>query len=104
MSLTFNFTDCPDSTTCRSKTEWPVSQAIIWLLLAVGVPRLKTDDDIREAYRRIQAYERVRGNWLGDRALTMDDLQLRRGLRTNATRITPAAWERKIGRILMDEL
>lgn len=99
MSLDWDIKDCADTEAIKSDEEWPVTYAIIWATIGVGIPVIK-EKDAEEFFRRMLMLETVNGPWLmnaGEREpVTLQMVRDRIGLRTNADRLTNKQFEQTI--------
>jgi len=98
MALHYDFTQCADTDAIKADTPegWPVTDCTIWLCMIVGIDKI-TDANAEAFWHRVHAWETVSGpiNTSG-RPMEPRDIALRVGLRTNASRITDAAWRKKL--------
>lgn len=114
MALHFDYRNVRDSesvtTDPHNKERWhPVFDALIWLSMICGYSRI--DDKNKESVAlRITTYQRVTGPMLyrtvdGKKEsvyITKEDVFRYVGLRTNATAMTDAQFERKLGKMALD--
>lgn len=94
------------------RIEWAKTEHIIWSMLVVGLGAI-TEKNVDDAYERLSAYERAMENVVTTISptdvsgvkhyLTLEDIRKRIGLTTNVTQTTRAAFERRLGQILLDE-
>jgi len=98
MALTFDFSACADTAAIKADTPdgWPVTDCLIWLCMICGVDSI-TDATAEQLWHRVHAWETITGpiNTSGRRTEPAD-IARRIGLRTNASRITDAAWRKKL--------
>jgi len=113
MSLNYDLRETADFDAITTDEAWPVTQAIIFATMAVGIGDL-SEANLPEFYARISLYEQVGGAFLReftddgpvDRPLTYDDLRARVGLKTNVFPVeTRAKWlKRVVGNTLDDRV
>ena len=105
MALHWNLEDCRDVDALKADTPegWPVTDCTIWLAMIVGLPTI-TAENAETFWHRVSAWEAIQGpiNTSG-RRMEPADIVRRIGLRTNASRMTDAAWRKKIAGALMDQ-
>jgi hypothetical protein len=105
MSLDFDFSRCADPAALRADTEdgWPVTDCTIWLCLIVGIDTI-TEQNAEAFWHRVYAWETITGplNTSG-RRMEPADIRNRIGLRTNASRLTDAAWRKKLAATMHDD-
>lgn len=102
MGLTWDYSAAIEATGDRDAImgdgpdAWPVSDCIIWLCMIVGVDAI-TDQNAEAFWHRVHAWETITGplNTSG-RRIEPRDIALRIGLRTNASRLTDAAFRKKL--------
>jgi hypothetical protein len=91
-----------------SAKEWPITEALIFATMRIGMPTI-TAENAETFTVRLYAFTRVYGPLLmqaTDRGIEpvpirLADVQLRIGLRTNATRMTDAAFRHHLTRDIM---
>ena len=104
MPLSFDFTDVDNhkevTTDPADDSQWhPVADALVWLSVICGYDKI-TLKNVRKVTTRIMAYQAVVSAYLPfDVYITPVDIQRFVGLRTNATPLTDAAFNKKLGEI-----
>jgi hypothetical protein len=78
----------------------PVTEALIWATMAVGIPQI-TDDNADEFYDRLHRWERLVAYYVieggkGPRPITREEVKAHIGLHTNASRLTRAQFGKKL--------
>jgi hypothetical protein len=101
MPLNWEIGKCKDWETLKSDQEWPVTNALIWASMSVGIREI-TEENLPEYYARIHTWESLKGAFLRhrnpvtkqteDRPITIDDLRKRIGLWTNASTMNRTEW------------
>jgi hypothetical protein len=98
MSLNWHIRDIADLEGIKADTPdgWPVTDCMIWLCLIVGIDQI-TEQNAEAFWHRVHAWETITGplNTSGRRIEPFDVVR-RIGLRTNAARLTDAAWRKKL--------
>ena len=74
------------------------TDALIWATMIVGISRI-TEQNAAEFFARVAAYEGAHRLRRFGPAVTFEDVWRHRGLATNASRMTPAAWGKRIASI-----
>jgi len=101
----------PDDWGKEEGQRWhPVADALVWLSMLLGFNRI-TEENYEKIAKRIAAYEDAFGPYLkgsevfGDKPtrITAADVKLYIGLRTNASEMSDAKYERWLGGVLMRE-
>lgn len=104
MALNWNITNCQDSASLQTDEEWPITNALIWSTMSVGIRDI-TEKTIPEFYARLSVWESVVGPMFyeqddagkpTERGVTLDDLRKRIGLHTNAGSMTRAEWRKNL--------
>lgn len=101
MSLNYDLTRCHDLPALQSETEWPITQAIIFETVAVGMgeltlatlPEFKVRSDL---WRHFELGDTAHSGTL----FTVEDLRKRVGLKTNV--FPKVAWGTFCKRLLDD--
>lgn len=116
MALTWDATACVDTNAIgigddAPEREWHITETVIFatLLTGLGKEHRITEANHKEIFERMSALEHAldnpiryrEGEQVETRWLTLADIQRRIGLRTNASSVTRAAFERKLGQILL---
>lgn len=84
------------------KTLNPVTDGIIWLTLILDQP-LSEEKDVDEFFLRYQIHTQAFGSMFHNYTLTYEDVWRHRGLKTNVSRKTRAAFKTKVwNRLLTD--
>ena len=108
MALHWNITNCKDSASLQTAEEWPITNALIWQTMSVGIRDI-TEKTIPEFYARLSVWESIVGPMFyeddengktTERGVTLDDLRKRIGLHTNASSMTRAEWRKNIAAYL----
>lgn len=108
MALHWNITNCKDSASLQTADEWPITNALIWSTMSVGIRDI-TEKTIPEFYARLSVWESIVGPMFyeddengktTERGVTLDDLRKRIGLHTNANSMTRAEWRKNIAAYL----
>lgn len=91
MSLDWDITKVKNSKEIKSDQEWPITEALIFLTMNIGIREI-TEENQREVLTRLRCVEKVYGPTLhqngAPRPFTLLDLQRRVGLTTNASKLT----------------
>lgn len=117
MSLDFSFTDMinrlgqtkydriTDHPTEKGKWH-PVTDALIWAAMGVGIPAI-TKDNAEKFYERYIALQAIKGGDIlhpkGRIIITREDVENHIGMRTNVSSTTDAAFNKKLARMLFEE-
>jgi hypothetical protein len=108
MALHWNITNCKDSKSLQTPEEWPITNALIWSTMSVGIRDIN-EKTIPEFYARLSVWESIVGPMFyeddeegktTERGVTLDDLRKRIGLHTNASSMTRAEWRKNIAAYL----
>jgi hypothetical protein len=108
MALNWNITNCKDSALLQTDDEWPITNALIWATMSVGIRDI-TEKTVPEFYARLSVWESIVGPMFyeddengktTERGVTLDDLRKRIGLHTNASSMTRAEWRKNIAAYL----
>lgn len=99
MPLTWNIGDVDDFEQIKSDEEWPVTEALIFATMAVGIHHI-TESTVDEFVRRLSMWQEVAGgmlwqygeNWF----ITEDDVRRRIGMSTNASSRTKTEFKNMI--------
>jgi hypothetical protein len=104
----------PTLLTDADKLEWAKTEHIIFASLVTGLGKTYgiTEENHVELFVRFSAYEHAvdgpvtsytgEGTKTVKHWLTLEDIRKRIGLRTNASPLTDAQFERRLGQILLD--
>jgi len=105
MALHWNITNCKDSASLQTDEEWPITNALIWATMSVGIRDI-TEKTVPEFYARLSVWEKIVGPllWgkdeetgrLEERCIEVADLVKRIGLHTNASSMTRAEWRKNL--------
>jgi hypothetical protein len=104
MALHWNITNCKDSKSLQTDEEWPITNALIWSTMSVGIRDIN-EKTIPEFYARLSVWESIVGPMFyeedengkpTERGVTLDDLRKRIGLHTNASSMTRAEWRKNL--------
>jgi len=113
MALHWDITNCKnmESLKVEENGEWAVTNALIWLTMAVDMGKI-TDTNIGEFYARTKVWEAVTGamvtkigedkNTMEDYFLTFADIHKRIGLSTNVSNVTTTNWFKRITRVMTE--
>ena len=105
MSLDYNLTKLPERL-WKNEKEWPITSALIWLTLLIGIGEI-TEKNWIEVAARIAFYERIHGSYLVSngqpRPFQAEWVQLRIGLRTNVSFMTKTKFIKHHGEGLLRE-
>lgn len=104
MSLDWDMTKCKDTETLKSEENWPTTQAIIFLCMAVGMGKIKDDKDAKEWYLRAKFYENLKGRVFTDEeSITLDLVRKYIGLDTNVTFERRPGWCKRISELFFKD-
>lgn len=86
----------------------PVTDALIWTTLIVGVPKI-TEKNVDEFHRRVRMFEHVCGPVLTKNCgtpspLTREQIEQHIGLSTNADTCTVTQFNKKVAKWVEDEM
>lgn len=105
MALNWNISNCKDHKSLQTEDEWPITNALIWATMSVGVRDI-TEKTIPEFYARLTVWEKIVGPMLWgkdeetgelvERGIEVADLVKRIGLHTNANSMTRAEWRKNL--------
>ena len=105
MALNWNLSNCKDHKSLQTDDEWPITNALIWATMSVGIRDI-TEENIPEFYARLSVWEDIVGPMLWgkdeetgelvERKFEVDDLRKRIGLHTNASSMTRAEWRKNL--------
>ena len=105
MALTWNIGNCNDHKSLQTEDEWPITNALIWATMSVGIRDI-TEKTIPEFYARLSVWEKIVGPMLygkdeetgklEERGVEVADLVKRIGLHTNASSMTRAEWRKNL--------
>ncbi len=110
MSLNWDATKVDDYEALKTDAEWPVTEAVIFYTMFVGVREI-TEANAEKFATRIHMWEQLNGTALsgvGDDGeivripVTLADVRRRVGLSTNATPYTDAKFNAEIARIVRE--
>lgn len=101
MPLNWRVNQCDERV--MSDEEQPITEAVIWSTMRVGIPQI-TDDNAEKFTARLYAWTRVHGPVLTKATergiepvpIRLADVRLRIGLQTNAKRLTDAAFKTQL--------
>jgi hypothetical protein len=115
MSLDFDVSNVPNylhvttSPWTRGKPQsdqtWhPVTNALVWLSMTCGYSSI-TSDNFASIARRIGQYQQVFGPYLSSAEwpatyITLEDVRMHIGLRTNASRVSEKQWQAHLIRMM----
>lgn len=112
MSLDWNVEKVDDYEEILEDGEWPVTEALIWYTMAIGMSSI-TEDNVTEFATRVHMWEKARGTTvikvnettdsLYSHHITEADVRRRIGLYTNVNRMMKLQFEKKLGAVLHDE-
>ena len=95
MALTWNIGDCKDYKKLTTDKEWPITNALIWATMSIGINEI-TKKNVKKVFTRIKIDENLNGNYLYNGRkryfIKMKDVEKRIGLYTNATPITDSRF------------
>lgn len=102
MSLNWDANDC-DPQALLDEQARMITQAIVFATMPVGIGHI-TEKNHEEFFRRLTEVERLAGAYITDwdgerlveRLITLDDVRLRIGLRTNASPLTKRAFDASV--------
>ena len=105
MALNWNLSNCEDHKSLQTDDEWPITNALIWATMSVGIRDI-TEKTIPEFYARLSVWEKIVGpllygkdeetGKLEERGIEVADLVKRIGLHTNASSMTRAEWRKNL--------
>lgn len=100
MALNWNIERCKDYKKLIDETEGVITDAIIWLTMSIGMPEI-TKKNHEEFFLRTQIHQKINGAFLrkGNGApfyMTIEDVQKRIGLYTNADSFSKAVFKSRI--------
>lgn len=92
MSLNWNVTKCKNSEELVNEKEWPITNALIWLTMIVGIGHI-TEKKVPEFLARVRFIEKLQGTYFlskdGKNLPIEKEWVLKRvGLKTNVSDIT----------------
>ena len=113
MPLNWSIKNCKDWETLKSDDEWPVTNALIWVSMSVGLSEI-TEENLPEYYARLAMWQDLAGDlghvkdattgkWKSGR-ITQSDLRKRIGLSTNASTMTRTQWRKNLNQYIDREL
>lgn len=95
MSLNWELSDCEDWEELKSDEEWPITNGIIWLTIAVDMGHI-TEENWEHFYSRVWLFEKVYGAFLydanGPRPIKAEEIKRRIGLHTNVPYVPHDRW------------
>ena len=100
MALNWNIERCKDYKKLIDEKEGVITDAIIWLTMSIGMPEI-TKKNHEEFFLRTQIHQKINGAFLrkGNGApfyMTIEDVQKRIGLYTNADKFSKAVFKSRI--------
>jgi hypothetical protein len=103
MSLNWSITECEKWEELKSEENWPITNAIIWLTMGIGMSKI-TEENYKEFYYRDRlksavTMESISQNVNGKitpRPITLEEIKRRIGLSTNATEFTTAEFFKRL--------
>lgn len=101
MALNWNLSKCADHEELMTDATWRITDIMIWATMFVGIPEI-TESNYKEFYARLSLIERLNGTFLNlngsPRYITLEEVERRVGLSTNAGTITRAQFtKQKVG-------
>jgi hypothetical protein len=91
MALNWNIEACKNFKELTTDKEWPITNALIWSTMAIGVNEI-TSKNIKKVFTRIRIDENLNGAYLTNGRkryfIKMEDVEKRIGLYTNASPYT----------------
>jgi hypothetical protein len=113
MPLNWNIENCKDWETLKTDEEWPLTHALIWASMSIGIREI-TEENLPEYYARIHIWESLRGPYTSRRdpetgkfkgkPVSVEDLRKRIGLWTNASTMSRTKWLKNLNTFLNQEL
>lgn len=95
MALNWNIEKCQKLE--EVKQDWAVTETLIWLTMSVGMREI-TNANYKEFYARVHLVELLNGSFLykerEPRYITLEDVKLRVGLRTNSSTKTRSQFNK----------
>ena len=107
MALNWNIEDCKNYKELTTDKEWPITNALIWSTIAIGINEI-TSKNVKKVFTRIRIDENLSGTYLTNVDLKpnltgqlqgskryfirMEDVEKRIGLHTNASPYTDAQF------------
>ena len=100
MALNWNIERCKDYKKLIDEKEGVITDALIWLTMSIGMPEI-TKKNHEEFFLRTQIHQKINGAFLrkGNGApfyMTIEDVQKRIGLYTNADSFSKAVFKSRI--------
>ena len=100
MALNWNIERCKDYKKLIDEKEGVITDALIWLTMSIGMPEI-TKKHHEEFFLRTQIHQKINGAFLrkGNGApfyMTIEDVQKRIGLYTNADKFSKAVFKSRI--------
>lgn len=100
MALNWNIERCKDYKKLIDEKEGVITDALIWLTMSIGMPEI-TKKNHEEFFLRTQIHQKINGAFLrkGNGApfyMTIEDVQKRIGLYTNADKFSKAVFKSRI--------
>lgn len=110
MSLTWDVSRCEDYRSLTTDAEAPITEALIFATMAIGMGEL-TETNFDKFATRLNVWAEVAGPLVTEATddglrpvpITVADLRRRIGLRTNVSTMTDARFKANIFRLLMDK-
>jgi len=108
MSLNYDFEGAPNGKKMMSADEWPITEAIIFATMAIGLHEI-TEKNVDDFWCRINAQEMAFGALCYEggadgpvpRYTSLEDIRLRIGLKTNASPKTKHQFMKGLGEHLL---
>ena len=106
MALHWDITKCNEMLELQSDTEWPITNALIWLTMGVDLGEI-TEKNIGEFYARIKLWEAIQGcmikdDKLDDVYLSFEDVRKRIGLTTNVSDVSRTKFINRVKRMMTE--
>jgi hypothetical protein len=97
MSLNFNLRKCADHEALTADDQWPTTEIMIMMTMAVDIGDLRNEAMAKEFFLRCQFYEKVVGPFLpGRKAITLDEVKRYIGLNTNVSYMRRPSWIKRM--------
>ena len=100
MALNWNIERCKDYKKLTDETEGVITDALTWLTMSIGMPEI-TKKNHEEFFLRTQIHQKINGAFLrkGNGApfyMSIEDIEKRIGLYTNADKFSKAVFKSRI--------
>ena len=100
MALNWNIERCKDYKKLIDEKEGVITDALIWLTMSIGMPEI-TKKNHEAFFLRTQIHQKINGAFLRKRNgapfyMTIEDVQKRIGLYTNADKFSKAVFKSRI--------